>query len=198
MPQATTATTVDEYIAGFPPEVGARLAEVRQIVHQFVPGVGEKISYAVTIPVSWSSGWSTGTSATEPSNGALDTWGWPGLRVRRAERGRTGPSVSAKARTTSPSWSRASGSRPRISAGKRARAGQGHGYLASVGNRLDCRVARAAPEAISLQAVLSCLHLTPGHLDHPALGRRHRSPPSAGHQSRPRLPRPQAELLRRQ
>jgi uncharacterized protein YdhG (YjbR/CyaY superfamily) len=45
MPQAATVTTVDEYIAGFPVEVAARLEEVRQIIRSVVPDVGERISY---------------------------------------------------------------------------------------------------------------------------------------------------------
>jgi uncharacterized protein YdhG (YjbR/CyaY superfamily) len=45
MPPGATVTTVDEYIATFPPAVAARLEEVRQIVHAVVPDAGEAISY---------------------------------------------------------------------------------------------------------------------------------------------------------
>jgi uncharacterized protein YdhG (YjbR/CyaY superfamily) len=45
MPQAATVTTVDEYIAGFPAEVAARLEEVRQIIRSVAPDVAERISY---------------------------------------------------------------------------------------------------------------------------------------------------------
>ena len=45
MPEAATVTTVDEYIAGFPPEVAARLEEVRRLIRSVVPDVGEAISY---------------------------------------------------------------------------------------------------------------------------------------------------------
>jgi uncharacterized protein YdhG (YjbR/CyaY superfamily) len=45
MATAPAGTTVDEYIAGFPPEVVARLEEVRQVIRSVVPDVGETISY---------------------------------------------------------------------------------------------------------------------------------------------------------
>jgi uncharacterized protein YdhG (YjbR/CyaY superfamily) len=45
MPEAATVTTVDEYIAGFPAAVAARLEDVRQIIRSVVPDVGERISY---------------------------------------------------------------------------------------------------------------------------------------------------------
>ncbi|WP_091540736.1 iron chaperone [Modestobacter sp. DSM 44400] len=45
MPHAATVTTVDEYIGGFPPEVAARLEEVRQLIRSVVPAVRETISY---------------------------------------------------------------------------------------------------------------------------------------------------------
>jgi uncharacterized protein YdhG (YjbR/CyaY superfamily) len=45
MPAAATVTTVDEYIATFPPAVAGRLEEVRRIVHRTVPDAGETISY---------------------------------------------------------------------------------------------------------------------------------------------------------
>lgn len=41
--------TVDEYIAGFPPEVQARLEELRGAMHAAVPGMGEGIRYAMPI-----------------------------------------------------------------------------------------------------------------------------------------------------
>ncbi|HEX2205487.1 MAG TPA: DUF1801 domain-containing protein [Longimicrobium sp.] len=39
--------TVDEYIAGFPPEVRDRLEEVRAAIREMVPEAGEKISYRI-------------------------------------------------------------------------------------------------------------------------------------------------------
>ena len=39
--------TVDEYLAGLPDDVRARLEEVRRVVHEVVPDAGETISYAV-------------------------------------------------------------------------------------------------------------------------------------------------------
>jgi uncharacterized protein YdhG (YjbR/CyaY superfamily) len=41
------ATTVDEYLAGLPDDVRARVQEVRRVVHQVVPDAGETISYAM-------------------------------------------------------------------------------------------------------------------------------------------------------
>jgi uncharacterized protein YdhG (YjbR/CyaY superfamily) len=39
--------TVEDYIASFPPEVGAALEEVRRTIHAAVPGAEEKISYQI-------------------------------------------------------------------------------------------------------------------------------------------------------
>jgi len=39
--------TVDEYLAGLPAEVRARMAELRAVVREVVPDVGEMISYAM-------------------------------------------------------------------------------------------------------------------------------------------------------
>jgi uncharacterized protein YdhG (YjbR/CyaY superfamily) len=41
------AATVDEYLAGLPDDVRARVEEVRRVVHEVVPGAGETISYAM-------------------------------------------------------------------------------------------------------------------------------------------------------
>jgi uncharacterized protein YdhG (YjbR/CyaY superfamily) len=41
------AGTVDEYLAGLPDDVRARVQEVRRVVHQVVPDAGETISYAM-------------------------------------------------------------------------------------------------------------------------------------------------------
>ena len=43
----TAATDVDEYIAGFPPEVQAILRRVRQVVRDAAPQAKEVISYGV-------------------------------------------------------------------------------------------------------------------------------------------------------
>ena len=43
----TAATNVDEYIAGFPPEVQAILRRVRQVVRDAAPQAKEVISYGV-------------------------------------------------------------------------------------------------------------------------------------------------------
>jgi uncharacterized protein YdhG (YjbR/CyaY superfamily) len=37
--------TIDDYIAGCPPDAQAALADIRQVVHKAVPRVEEKISY---------------------------------------------------------------------------------------------------------------------------------------------------------
>ena len=39
--------TVEDYLAGLPDDVRARLQELRRVVHEVVPGVGETISYAM-------------------------------------------------------------------------------------------------------------------------------------------------------
>lgn len=41
------ATTIDEYIAGFPPEIQALLEEVRAVCREAAPGATETISYAI-------------------------------------------------------------------------------------------------------------------------------------------------------
>jgi uncharacterized protein YdhG (YjbR/CyaY superfamily) len=40
-------TTVDAYIAAFPAEVQAILQQIRQVIHETLPGLGETISYAM-------------------------------------------------------------------------------------------------------------------------------------------------------
>jgi len=40
-------TTIDVYIAAFPPEVQALLQEIRQVIHDTIPGLGETISYGM-------------------------------------------------------------------------------------------------------------------------------------------------------
>ena len=40
-------TTVDAYIAAFPPEVQAILQQIRQVIHEAVPNLGETISYGM-------------------------------------------------------------------------------------------------------------------------------------------------------
>ncbi len=48
MKQSDTAvTTIDEYIRGFPPDVQAKLSELRAIVRQHAPDATEKIGYGV-------------------------------------------------------------------------------------------------------------------------------------------------------
>jgi len=39
--------TIDEYIAGFPPDVQARLESVRHAIRKAAPGAQEKISYGI-------------------------------------------------------------------------------------------------------------------------------------------------------
>jgi len=41
------AGTVDEYLAALPADVRVRLQDVRRVVHEVVPDVGETISYAM-------------------------------------------------------------------------------------------------------------------------------------------------------
>ncbi len=41
------ATTIDEYIAGFPPETQAVLREMRTLIAEHAPGATETISYAI-------------------------------------------------------------------------------------------------------------------------------------------------------
>jgi uncharacterized protein YdhG (YjbR/CyaY superfamily) len=42
-----TAGSIDEYIAGFPPEVQARLTEIRELIRATAPDATETISYAI-------------------------------------------------------------------------------------------------------------------------------------------------------
>lgn len=42
---ASQPSTVDEYIALFPPEVQAKLGKIRAAIHEVAPGVGERIAY---------------------------------------------------------------------------------------------------------------------------------------------------------
>ena len=39
--------TVDEYLAGLPDDVRARMSELRALVHRVVPGAEERIAYAM-------------------------------------------------------------------------------------------------------------------------------------------------------
>jgi uncharacterized protein YdhG (YjbR/CyaY superfamily) len=41
------AATIDQYLAGLPDDVRARVEEVRRVVHERVPDAGETISYAM-------------------------------------------------------------------------------------------------------------------------------------------------------
>ena len=41
------AASVEEHLAGLPEDVAARVQELRRVVHEVVPGVGETISYAI-------------------------------------------------------------------------------------------------------------------------------------------------------
>jgi uncharacterized protein YdhG (YjbR/CyaY superfamily) len=43
----TTASTIDEYIAGFPPETQAVLGEMRALISAAAPDATETISYAI-------------------------------------------------------------------------------------------------------------------------------------------------------
>jgi uncharacterized protein YdhG (YjbR/CyaY superfamily) len=47
MTERSKATTIDEYIAEFPPETQARLEEVRALVRELVPEATETIAYAI-------------------------------------------------------------------------------------------------------------------------------------------------------
>jgi uncharacterized protein YdhG (YjbR/CyaY superfamily) len=47
MPTRPAAKTIDEYIAGFPPETQALLEEVRTLCREEAPSATETISYAV-------------------------------------------------------------------------------------------------------------------------------------------------------
>lgn len=45
--QNVEATTIDEYIAAFPPAIQKLLEQVRETIHKAAPGAEEKISYAM-------------------------------------------------------------------------------------------------------------------------------------------------------
>lgn len=47
MAERSTATTIDEYLAGFPPETRDRLAQIRAIARSVAPDAVETISYAI-------------------------------------------------------------------------------------------------------------------------------------------------------
>ena len=47
MPNRSSTTNIDEYIAEFPPEVRELLERVRALVHEYAPGATETISYAI-------------------------------------------------------------------------------------------------------------------------------------------------------
>jgi uncharacterized protein YdhG (YjbR/CyaY superfamily) len=47
MAEAHAAGSVDEYIAGFPPEARSALEELRALVRKAAPGVSERISYGI-------------------------------------------------------------------------------------------------------------------------------------------------------
>jgi uncharacterized protein YdhG (YjbR/CyaY superfamily) len=47
MPSRPTASAIDDYIATFPPEVRAVLAELRALIRECAPGAVETISYAI-------------------------------------------------------------------------------------------------------------------------------------------------------
>jgi uncharacterized protein YdhG (YjbR/CyaY superfamily) len=44
---SSKATTIDEYIAGFPPETQSALQELRALIRASAPGATETISYAI-------------------------------------------------------------------------------------------------------------------------------------------------------
>jgi uncharacterized protein YdhG (YjbR/CyaY superfamily) len=47
MPTAPKAQSIDEYIAGFPPETQSVLEEVRGVIRETAPDATERISYAI-------------------------------------------------------------------------------------------------------------------------------------------------------
>ena len=47
MPARSTAASIDEYIAEFPPETQQALREVRAAIHETAPDATETISYAI-------------------------------------------------------------------------------------------------------------------------------------------------------
>ncbi|NYD65904.1 iron chaperone [Agromyces atrinae] len=44
---ASTPTTIDEYIAGFPDDVQQILAQIRQTLHEVIPDADEKVRYGM-------------------------------------------------------------------------------------------------------------------------------------------------------
>lgn len=47
MARTSTASSIDEYIAGFPPEIGKTLQELRSLVGEVAPEATETISYGM-------------------------------------------------------------------------------------------------------------------------------------------------------
>jgi uncharacterized protein YdhG (YjbR/CyaY superfamily) len=47
VPARSSATTIDEYLAEFPPETRAVLEELRALIHALAPEATETISYAI-------------------------------------------------------------------------------------------------------------------------------------------------------
>ena len=47
MENRTTATSIDEYISGFPPETQTVLRQVREVIKKAAPDATESISYAI-------------------------------------------------------------------------------------------------------------------------------------------------------
>jgi uncharacterized protein YdhG (YjbR/CyaY superfamily) len=47
MAGATTATTIDQYIAAFPPQTQQLLQQLRALIRELAPGATETISYAI-------------------------------------------------------------------------------------------------------------------------------------------------------
>lgn len=45
----TTASTIDDYIAGFPPATKKVLKQLRTLIRKTAPGVKERISYAIPV-----------------------------------------------------------------------------------------------------------------------------------------------------
>ena len=43
----TAPATIDAYLAAFPPEVQALLQQIRQVIHNTIPNLGETISYSM-------------------------------------------------------------------------------------------------------------------------------------------------------
>lgn len=53
-PAASQPATIDDYIAGFPPEVAARLSAMRATIREHAPEAEERMSYR--IPTFWQRG----------------------------------------------------------------------------------------------------------------------------------------------